>query len=777
MLRYDLGQREDKNWIITETAFDSKYLGKCETIMSTGNGYLGLRSCHEEAYPKEVRNLLVNGTFNSAFDNEVTELPNSADVTGLDIEINGENFSLDRGEIVDYSRELHIKTGEVIRKILWISPKGDKVYFLFKRFVSLNCLHLIGQKVEIIAKNSDLKIKVLSGINGKVSNSGSQHFIEGEKRLFDDEYIQLNQTTNKTNIDFVLNTKHFLYLNEEGYEPESKVLKIERRKIGFEYNLVVNKGDRLVIEKISNVYTSRDREIENSNVKIQDYALEEIKKYAAIGYDELIEESKIKWHEVWEKYDVVIDSENDFDQIAIRFAIYHLILMTPQHDFRMGIGAKGLSGEGYRGHTFWDTEIFILPFWIYNNPEAAKNLLIYRYLTLKGAHKKAEGNGYKGAQFPWESAWLDDGEVTPDWGEIDVVSGKQDKVLTGYKEIHVTADVAYAVWHYYMITKDEEFMKDYGYELIFDTAIFWKSRLEWNEKKRNYQILDVIGPDEYKVGVDNNTYTNYLACWNIKKAIEYYDYIKENKQEIFKILDKKLDLTSQYKEWNEVVGDIYLPGPRENGIIPQDDTFLTLPEIDLTKYKEQAHVQGIFDDYNMDQISLIQVMKQADLVTLFYLFENSFNDKAVRENFEYYEKRCLHDSSLSLCTHSIIANDLDYDTLAYSLFEDATKIDLGSDMKSSDAGVHTASIGGIWQCIINGFVGVRLAQGQLRIEPKLPSSWKALSFNMKWHGDSLKLNINNDKLIIVNETKKNEEIKIFNNDKMYILKNKLEINL
>jgi hypothetical glycosyl hydrolase len=411
-----------KDWIIRESGFSSTNLGKCESIMSLGNGYIGLRSSTEEKYLGETRNYFVAGTFNKFNEEEVTELPNAADIINLEITVNGESFGLDHGTLVEYSRELNVRNGELHRHIVWISPKGEKLALDFYRIVSLKELHVVAQKVIITPLDKETHIGITSGIDGRMTNSGSQHFSDGDKRFYDKKYMQFVQTTSQTKIDFVHNTGLQFAVNGERAELDSHIF-MDRRKIYCKYKGDLKQNESLVIEKISNVYTSRDKEYEKTSLKeLQEISLEALRESMKKGYDHLKLESEQRWVEkVWSRVPITIDSEDEYDQLAIRFAQYHMEIMTPDHDNRMCIAAKGLSGEGYKGHTFWDMDIFVLPYFIYSIPEIARKLVEYRYLSLGGAHKKAQDNGFKGAQFPWESAWLDDGEVTPVWGAEDMV--------------------------------------------------------------------------------------------------------------------------------------------------------------------------------------------------------------------------------------------------------------------------------------------------------------------------------------------------------------------
>lgn len=739
-MNYNLGQGEFENWIVSETSFSPDQLGKCESIMYLGNGYMGLRSATEEPYLKEVRNLFVNGTFNKFSETEVTELPNLADVTRIDIRVDGERFSLEFGEVKDYVRQLNLKTAELSRSFQWTSPKGKTLLFTFRRFVSLDHLHLIGMKMEVKSLTDAVHFSFDSGINAQMTNSGTQHFHEGEKRIFDKRYIQLLQKTIESNIDVVINTTHHVTLN--GVEVTEPTMTIDRRKVWQTFDVELKANDTLVMEKLTTVYTSRDKDFDHNNYQLEvlrDTSLQDVMESYEKGYDELLNTHINTWKsKVWNQYNLKINSVESFDQLALRFALYHLTVMTPAHDERMGIGAKALSGEGYKGHSFWDTEIFILPFFTYSNPEIARSLLKYRYLGLAGARKKAAENGYEGAMYPWEQAWPLDGEVTPVWGAVDIVTGKQTKIWSGFIEQHISSDIAFAVYQYYLVTGDEDFMNRYGYEMIFDTARFWASRLEWNEENGQYHINDVIGPDEYKEHVNNNAFTNYMAAFNIKLAIKFFEKLKTESPQLIDKLNQNIQVKDSYVMWKDKLDKIYLPKPREKDfIIPQDDTYLELKDIDLTKYKNSKKVGTLFNDYNLEQVNQMQVTKQADVVILLYLLEqvdSLFSDEVTEKNFHYYEARTLHDSSLSLSTHAIIANDLGDEELAYSLFRRATEIDLGPYMHTSDHGVHAASLGGIWQVAIFGFAGIRINNGKLQISPKLPKQWKDIQFTIYWQG-------------------------------------------
>ena len=735
------------DYTFSERIFNPLELAKTETIMCLGNGYLGLRSSAEELYALQSRGLFIAGIFNKIDKNEVSELPNCADFIGTDILLDGQPFDMLRGSILEYEKELNMKDGRLTRKIKW-ELNGKEYFFDFERFVSNADLHIVGQKIKI-SVDKDVSINLTTGINGRVTNSGAQHFNDGEKRFVDKKYLQVVSQTTQSKIAVCCSMGLQIYIDGKKREVPLKI-GMDRRRIMVSMNFDLKAGQCLEIEKIVDIRTNRDLDSENVDLEImKNKSLDNMKKVLNEGYlTAFNENARALDAKLWSKAPIKIHSSNFFDQLANNFAKYHLHIMTPAHDSRMNIGAKGLSGEGYKGHTFWDTEIFALPQFIYSNPQIAKSLVKYRYLSLVGARKKAKENGYKGAQFPWESAWIDDGEVTPAWSAADIVTGIPLRIESGFIEQHITSDVAFGIWQYYVATDDEEFMKECGYEVIFETAKFWTSRLEFCEEDSLFHINDVIGPDEYKEHINDNAFTNYMAWWNIRCAISYYERLKEDNN--FQELLRELELEEAYKDFISVVDKIYLPAPNCDNVIAQDSTYLSLKEIDLEKYKNQSQSGGIYEDYNAEQISKIQVTKQADVLLLLLLFENLFSDDVKQACWNFYEPRTLHDSSLSLSTHTILACDLKDVELAYKFFERASRIDLGENMHSCNDGVHAAALAGIWQSTILGFGGVRMLKGELRIKPKLPKQWSRLEFVLYWKGQRLEVDIFENKISIVN---------------------------
>lgn len=737
MIKYDAGTKDLKNWLVQEMAFDARYLGKCEAIFAQGNGYLGVRNALEEAYTTEVRNMFVTGTFNKASEEEVTELPNVPDMTGMSICVEGHAFDLLEGHVKDYTRTLNLKTGETVREVTWVSPTGVEVTATFRRMVSLEQEHVFALCVDLSC-DREAKLVIETGVDGAVTNSGAQHFENLERRVYDGVAMQYLSKTTQSDVWIAQHAACVL-------NREADVLPVMgRRTLKNRYTLTLPAKETLHMEKLCTVYSTRDMAYEgmtpeDAKQAAKDDGMKALHNAIEQGYDTLLEKSAGVWARYWEESDVQIEGDADFDQLAVRFALYHLNIMVKHDDDRVGIGAKALTGEGYKGHSFWDTEMFILPYFTFTRPETARTLLQYRYRNLYGAHLKAKECGYEGAMYPWECAWVDDGEVTPLYMGADIVTGKITKVWTGLIEHHISADIAYAVQQYADVTGDTDYMERCGYEIILDTALFWASRVQWNEERGRYEILDVIGPDEYKEHVDNNAYTNYMAHHNMRMALDVMAQLEAQGGETYERLNKKLDFAALRAKINACIEKIYLPVPNENGIVPQFDGYLSLTPLDLTKYKSGDAVLGIYNDYNTEQLNHYMVSKQADTVMLFFLLDELFDFETKKKNFVFYEDKTLHDSSLSKCTHAILACDYGMEDMAYNLYRRALTIDLGPYMKSSNEGIHSASTGGIWESTVMGFGGVRIKKGGLTIAPRLPKVWKTLSFPLVYQGAALRV--------------------------------------
>lgn len=749
-MKYDA---QPLGWVVAEDAFNAGHIAKCESIFAQGNGYMNLRNALEENYVGQRRGAFITGTFNKALPDEVTELPNLPDVTELRLTVNGERFSMETGTTENYCRKLDLRTGETERTLVWTSPAGARLALRLRRFVSLAREHLAAFCAEITALDDPADLVLESGIDSRVTNTGSQHCTEGEKRLVDGSILQLACRTCQSNIPVTVHCTHRFSAS-----PAHSLPVMERRRFVQRFAFRLEAGATLRMDKLACYCTGRDltfaafgrmNGVEDEQLVLAE-GLSVLRQARARCYEELLEESAARWTDYWSKNDVRVDSPDPMDQLGLRFALYHLNIMVKRDDPRVGIGAKGMTGEGYKGHSFWDTEMFLLPHYLLTDPPAARTLLEYRWRSLPGAFKKARENDWQGAMFPWESAWLTDGEVTPLFGAADVVTGQSIPILTGMLEHHITADVAWAVWLYYLATGDDDFMEKFGCDLLINTACFWASRLEWKRDAGRFEICNVIGPDEYKEHVDNNAFTNYLAAENLRVASLVIGRMRRDWPAAWAALSARHDLTALAADFDGKRQKMYLPAPRpEDGLVPQNDQYLQLEQVDLSRYKAQAGVSSIYEDYSPAQMNKLMVSKQADLVMLLRVMPDLFDPETRRKNFLFYESRTLHDSSLSHGQHCVLAAWMGLDEMALDLYRHAAAIDLGPNPSSSDEGIHSASMGNVWQCAVCGFAGLRWAGEQLVLENHLPASWKSLEFSLEWRGARLAVRLSHEEGIQV----------------------------
>ncbi|MEH7081811.1 glycoside hydrolase family 65 protein [Neobacillus drentensis] len=709
--------------VIYDHKFDLHSINKFASLMTLGNGYLGLRAAFDEDYFEQIRGMYVAGIYNKASENEPSDLVNLPDLAGIRIEIDHEIFSMLNGKILSYERYLNLVTGELRRELLWENRGGARFSFVFQRFVAKNNLHVLASKVTVTSLDNTASIKIVTGINAQQTNFGKQHLIEEKVRVFDEEVMQGVYKTTESGHTIALATSCKC-------PAESEIAFVAKnRQLQTIIKDKLNVNHPFVFEKLGTVFTSLDQG--EAGIDPEAASINELQVISAYGYDALLEMSALNWQEFWQQKRIQISSTDQFDQTAMDFALYHLEIMTPAHDERFSVGAKGLTGEGYKGHVFWDTEIFIKPFHLYTEPETAKKLLIYRYLHLQQAKEKAARNGYEGALFPWESAFSGE-EETPEFAAINIRTGKRQKVASALAEHHIVADIAYAVVQYYQTTLDEEFMKKEGLALLKDTARFWISRAV--DENGQLSIKDVIGPDEYTEHIDNNAYTNYMAYYNVDQAL----YFMEQYGEVDEVLQK---------QGRAFLTQLYLPKPNEQLIIPQDDTFLNKPEIDLSRYKENQGSQGILLDYSRAEVNEMQILKQADVVMLMYLFPELFEADVVLKNLSYYEEHTIHDSSLSKAIHAIVAARCNDSNSAYRFFQEACLIDLGPNPHSSDEGLHAASLGAIWLTTMFGFANISLKNNRLRLDPKLPGNWSELKFRLTIHGCQIEILMTHENVV------------------------------
>ena len=440
----------------------------------------------------------------------------------------------------------------------------------------------------------------------------------------------------------------------------------------------------------------------------------------AQGGSRLLARHRRAWRDRWLDADVVVDGDG-LAQRDLRFALYHLISAGDPESDRASIGARALTGPGYRGHVFWDTEVFVLPFFVWTHPETARALLAYRHRTLAAARAKAARLGYEGALYAWESA--DTGEeTTPE--SILLPDGTPLRVLTGLQEHHISADVAWAVWQYWQVTGDDRFMEDMGAEMVVETARFWASRTTVDAGGCHH-VCEVIGPDEYHEGVDDNAYTNLMARWNLRTAGSVCDR--------FPAVAERLGVTDADRaRWVDVAEGLVEPFDPETGLYEQFAGFFEREDIRAVDLAPRPFTGEMV--VGVDRLPATQVVKQADVVMLGVLLPDEVGADVQKANYRYYEPRTCHGSSLSPAMHAVVAARVgDFDD-ALSYFHLAGGVDLDNRMGNAAQGVHIATMGGLWQAAVLGFGGVRADGNAVRIDPRVPPAWDRLAFPIRWRG-------------------------------------------
>lgn len=732
-------------WQINEDRFNPKKLTVDETVYTIGNGYFGTRGSFEEGHLGATPATLLFGVFdNIPIGKE--ELANVPDWLRIVLFVNDDRFRLDKGKILEFHRTLDMQKAVLTRTVRWESPSGIRLKLDIERFASLADEHVgairYSVTVEELPKDMvEANLTIRASLNTAVGNYDLMHW-ETVDQNHDADLIWLHSQTRHSHVQLV------------------QAMSFTTSTPGFHKELIESDiapairlggplaaGETVTTEKIVVMYTSRDvsnplamamvhlstiltrgdasdLSEERAIVEYKDYAPASDKKIDP--YPILRSKHEEAWQQFWQQADIIIEGDDKAQQ-AIRYNIYQLRISASSTDSRYSIAAKGLTGFGYRGHIFHDTEIFMLPFFIYEQPDIARNLLLYRYHLLPAARAKAEHNGYQGAQYPWEST-LNGEETTP----ISIVhpeSGELIPVLNGHIELHITASVAYAVWHYWHVTGDNAFMRDYGAEILLNTAKYWANRARYNADRHDYEIDDVIGPDEWHEHVNNNVYTNYMAKWNIETATDVLHWLRKTTPEKEREMVRKLDVTDErLAHWHDVAEHMHIPQNQQTHVFEQFDGFFELEHLDQEDYKGRtASYQAIL---GVKPVQQYQIVKQADVLMLLTVLRDHFDLETKRANWEYYYPITDHDygSSLTPALHVILACELGYVDTAYNLFMKGALVDLENPRGNSAEGIHDACCGAVWQAAVFGFAGLTLTDDGYTTQPCLPDNWTRLAF-------------------------------------------------
>jgi len=679
----------DPAWVLVEEGFTLTREHELESLFAIGNGYAGSRGSLAEGSALSSPATFLTGVFDSEA-GPVSGLAPTADWTRLSATIDGQPLRLDNGHNLEHRRVLDMQQGILWREWRHQNAAGRITRLQMLRLVSLADRHLLLQCATISPENYSGRVSIDAALTGTVTE------LRGSS------------------------TTVAMAVARQVVDSAGRWMGSPQQVVG-QPSLEVRLGETYRLDRMVAVYTSRDtgepREMASRQVE---RAIEDV--------NGVIADHRDAWLARWKASDLRIEGD-PAAQRALRFAIYHLSSAANPEDERVSIGARGLSGTAYKGHVFWDTDIFMLPFFILTHPEAARALVMYRYHTLSGARAKAARLGYRGALYAWESA--DTGEeMTPPF----VVSpdGEIVRILTGEQEHHISADVAFGVWKYWEATGDERFLVDAGAEILIETARFWASRAE-REDDGCYHIRGVIGPDEYHETVDDNAYTNGLAQWNLEVGEEVTRLVAERWPEQWRALSRRLGLEAEEPHrWLQVARELYTGFDEQTSLFEQFRGYFGLEDIDLAAFAARTAPMDVL--LGRERIKRSKIIKQADVVMLVHLLWERLLPEVRKANFEYYEPRCGHGSSLSPAIHALVAARLGDAALAERHFRQASEIDLSDNMGNAAGGVHVGALGGLWQAVVFGFAGLRFTDEGPEHRPKLPPSWRSLSMRFQWRG-------------------------------------------
>ena len=717
----------EDHWQLVEDGFDPARLHAQETAFTIGNGRLATRGSFEEGYPGHRAATLAHGVF-APHPFAITELANLPDWTALDVLVDGERFDLTQGDVVAYRRELDLRTGLLRRDVTWLSPNGSRSRFLFERFTSLADPWLAAVRVTVTPLDRRRVVEVRATLDGRPDNDGRAHLAwDGQRAGGRSASLALRVKRGDTRLGLAMRVRVTgAQADHEAWDVRGAPTLVGR--------WTARRGTSVVLEKIVALATSREVEAP------ADAAERHLASLDDLDFDRLHGVSAEAWRAAWAVSDIRIEGDPEA-QLATRFSIYQLLIAGPRRDEQASIGAKTLSGFGYLGHVFWDTETFMLPFFTHTQPAIARNLLSYRYHRLAGARRKAAASGFEGAQFPWESASTGD-EVTPTWLPHWDDPSQLVRIWTGDIEIHISACIAHAVMEYWRATGDDAFMSERGAELVIDTARFWASRAEWDAERERYRFRDVIGPDEYHDHVDDDAFTNYLAAWHLRSAAELVGWLAgRDPERAACVTGTPAEAARLAERFRHVADRIHLAHDAATGLVEQFAGYFGLRDVDLSAYAE--HRRSMQSILGIEGVAETQVIKQPDVLMLAYLLPDLFDAATIAANHAYYSARTDHayGSSLGPAIQALLAARMGAADEAYRHFMLAARADLGDVRGNASDGVHGASAGGLWQALVFGFAGVRFDGDVVTTEAHLPAHWRRLAFSIVHRGRTVEVDL------------------------------------
>jgi len=713
----------DAAWMVVESGFDVAREHEIESLLAIANGYVGVRCSIAEGSEVSRPATFLAGVFEQSADpSPVPELVIAPDWGRLRFTIEGEPFSAASTAMQQHHRTLDLRRGLVLREGMATSSGGHTTEIRTLHAASLASRHLLLEFVEIVPKNFSGTVLIDAILSGDVkSESGGAHWKQFEARDCSRGPMLIGTTHGGLRLALMSHTNA---------ASAGDVIMNCQREFGAMWatercELHVRLGQSSILHRVVGIYSSRDE----GDPIVRAEALEN--EYAQASAIALLDEHAAVWATRWERANIEIEGAPKIER-ALRFGMYHLLGAVHPTDSRTSIGARALSGQAYRGHIFWDTEIFMHPFYTHVWPEAARTLLHYRHRTLDGARRKAQNLGYRGALYAWESADTGD-ETTPPMALTPY--GELIPILSGLEEHHISADVAYAIWAYVRATGDDEMLRGEGAEMLIETARFWASRVSVKSDGK-FHIDRVIGPDEYHESINDNAFTNWMAQKNLVFAAATARGLGQTTASDRGVTGEEM------AEWERIAAQMYVGLDEHAHLIEQHQGFFRLEHVDLHQFAPRTAPIDVLLGRPRTQAS--QVVKQADVVQLVALLWDELDPRVRRKSFHYYEPRTAHGSSLSPGIHALVAARLGLMDLAARYLDQTADIDLGNNMGNSAGGVHAAAMGSLWQAIVFGVAGLRQNldnPDMLVVEPNLLPGMRRISLPFAMRGRLLELHV------------------------------------
>ncbi|NJY62943.1 glycoside hydrolase family 65 protein [Salinimicrobium sp. CDJ15-81-2] len=725
------------NWSILEEGFDAERVEASESLFSLGNGAMGQRANFEEHYSGSTfQGSYIAGVYypdktkvgwwKNGYPEYFAKVLNAPNWIGINVSINGEALDLHTcKEVKDYRRELNMKEGWYERSFTAIMPNELEVEVKVLRFLSLKRNELGAINYEVTVKNADTNVIFEPYLDSGITNEDAnweEKFWKTLKVKTEGECGFITAKTLKTEFHATAFMQSKLF--KDGREVKVDFSEtLEEEKASFRYEVKAEKGKTVALQKFGGYVTDMNHKRE----QLISAANNVLKNAVSAGFETLLEEQKQAWAEIWEMADIAIQGDVKAQQ-GIRFNIFQLNQTYLGTDARLNIGPKGFTGEKYGGSTYWDTEAYCIPFYMATkNHEVARNLLTYRYNHLDKAIENAKKLGFSNGAALYPMVTMNGEESHNEW-EIT------------FEEIHRNGAMVVAIKRYVDYTGDFSYIPEKGLEVMIAIARFWQQRANYSTQKDKFVILGVTGPNEYENNVNNNWYTNYIAKWCIDYCVASLEKVEQEFASDYSRIIEKTNLSAEeVSNWKEVSEKMYFPYSEEYKVFLQQDNFL---DKEIVPVSELPRAQRpINQKWSWDRILRSCYIKQADVLQGFYFFEDHFSKAELEKHFDFYEPLTVHESSLSPCVHSIQAAALGRMEQAYEFYLRTSRLDLDDYNNEVKEGCHITSMAGTWMSIVEGFGGMRIVDGNLSFNPKIPNGWEGYSFKLNFRNQILKINV------------------------------------